>query len=311
MASSQNLSSPYVPNYVYHASKPVTQSEFENPRLYAMSVPTEEGFFQDPKGLNKAIRLVNLSGRALTFVKDDPQEFNRLYGDQRFNEKETAGVTLGRGRSTHFVCHSSCYIVTIGEYVVGEDGKKYWETALGKRLSEIANTAITITEGKYDGSLKITVNGNSEQNMYFTAENASDRTLYGQIVAESTAYAQSPSMIEAERKSRKPDLGGKVIEQFKIEPGATLYYKKPPCEYVIRALDPFQPHATGRGSNIGTSRVVIVAPVNNYVEDAKVEACCGDTVVALADENNNGCVRLVRYDSDQLKPVKDDIVISN
>lgn len=305
--SSQNNGSPYIPHYAYQASRPISQSEFENPRLYALSAPYEDGFFEDPKALAKAICVVNLSGEETSFVLQHPEEFNRLYGDQRFNEKESAGLTLPAGRASHWPVVTECYIVTFGEWIIGEDGKKYWETLLGRRLSELENSAIVVRDGRSPGQLVTTISTSMDQDNYFTVQNVSRHTIIGKVVRENTAYALPPDVIDMERRSRNADLGGKVIDEFKITPKSTLYYKPPPYEFVIRALLSCQPNSTGSVAGRG----IVVAPVTNYVEETKAVASPGDTVICFADEDKNGGKFLIRYDTNSIKKVRSDICITN
>lgn len=305
--SSANSGASYMPQYQYMASRAISQSEFENPRLYAMAAPYEDGFFTDPKAIAKAIVFTNLSGEEASFVLQLPEEYNRLYGDQRFNEKESAGATLPAGRSSHWPTSTECYIVTFSETIIGEDGKRYKEALLGRRLADLENSAIVVRDGRMPGQLVTTISTNLDQDNYFTVQNISKHTIYGKIVQEKTAYALSPEMVDAERRSRRADLGGQVVESFTISPKSTLYYKPPPYEYCVRVLQPVQPNSTGSIAGRG----VVVAPVTNYVEETKCMASPGDTVILFADEDKNGGKRLVRYDSNNIKKVNSDICITN
>jgi len=290
----------YVPGKIYDATSGLTKKEFEQAYLKAM--PVEEGFIKDKGAANRAIIVFNATSSDQTVTLDRSPPLNPQYGDQRFNEKEVGGVALQHGRCTHFPVHAKCYIVSVGEYRIGRDGRRYFQTALGVRLNEIANSEITVLEGRKDGELEMKTQSNMEMEMYFVLDNEADRSVWVRIVQEATAYRLSEEAIEHLKRSRKVDLGAKIIEETEVKPGGKLFYKHPPQRYYVRSLDDFVIEKE--------SLFVNMPPKRDYVENAYAVAEAGQTVVFFDDDTRNGGIVSAVYDSNELKFVTDDIVIT-
>jgi len=289
----------YVPGKFFNATRGLTKEEWET--RYGKSMPVSKSFIQDKGAANRVILVCNLSSSNQTVVIDRLPGVNRQYGNQRFNEREIAGVCVERGRTVDFPLSPRFYIFTIGEYRIGLDGKRYYETALGAKLNSIANTLITVFDGPRDGALDTKIQSNMEMDKYFTVENSSDRIITVRVVQES-ATASDSIAIAREKESRKPDLGPKVIEEKDIKPGGKLHYKHPPQRWEVRALDDYVIEST--------SQFVVVPPMRDYVENASTTAELGDAVLLFDDDTRDGGVVAYTYASNNIKFVSDDMVIT-
>jgi len=303
MSSTSLTGAKYIPGRVYYATLGTTQAEFESPRAYDFSAAVEQGFINDKGAANKAIIVFNMTGLSQAITLDRSPPINKLYGNERFNERETQGVVLENGRSTHFPISTRCFIVSIGEYRIGEDGKEYWESSLGKRLNELANTTLTVDVGAKDGEIEVRKQSNMQQAMYFLIENLADRDIWIKIVQENQAYKLSEKEVQAMKRSRKVDLGAKVVEEKCIKPGATFYFKRPPQRWYVRALDVYS------GDN-NDDQLVQVPPMKDYVQNAVAQATAGDMVLLFQDETRNGGIVAVTYNSNRIKFVSPDIVVT-
>lgn len=296
--------SQYVPGWRYDVHG-MTQREFET--KYAKAIPAEAGMIREPEAAAKSLIVCNLSSDYvdISVAKDEP--LNPRFPPTRWNEKEVAAFPLPRGRSTHVPLSPECYIVTVGEYVIGQAGSTYYVSSKGFKLAELENVAVIAKSGLRSGQIEYIINANAEQENYFTFTNNTTRPLTAIIVRENTAYKPSQQELENQLKSRKPDNGGNKIAEVTILPKAKWTYKNPILEYTVRALQPFNDQIE---SSNGTVYQATIAPTDDYVDQAQNKATIGDTAIVFDLPNRDGSVEIVVYQTSELKFVSGDIVVT-
>lgn len=290
-----NPSQIYEPGVRYNLSGGLTKSQFEANRK---PVPVEQGFIRHAQAAQDAIIEVNLTTRDLSVIVQKPPMLNKQYGFERFNLQTLEEFKLFSGRSAHTPVAPRCYTVTFEIWTLNTSGKRVMETAIGKPLTAIRNKQISLHQTD-DGSLTWKVLKQLQKG-YSHIINSTGRPVEFNIVVDETAYAKSMAQIEAEKKSRLPDLGGKLIEHGIIAPDADEWFLHPLQRYIVRAC----------GLNRQRSGFFTVAPPNNYEEFCKAFASAGDVVVFLMSEDRDSVV-CCSYEYGQIKPVNPDIVVNN
>lgn len=298
------VASQYIPGYRYDAHG-MTQREFET--KYAKAIPVEDGIIRDAEAAAKSIIVFNASSNYvdISVARDEP--LNPEFPNARWNEKEVAAFPLPQGRSSHVPLSPECYIITVGEYVLGQGGQRFFLSDKGFKLSELENVAVIVKSGQRSGKLEFIINANAEQEEFFTMRNNTTRPITARIVREATAYAPSPQELEEQLKSRKPDRGGNLIAEVTILPKAKWTFRQPVLEYVVRALQPFNDQAVKSNSTVYRATI---APTDDYVDQAMNKATIGDTAIIFDTPNRDGSIEVVIYQSSELKFVNGDIVIT-
>jgi len=262
--------------------------------------------FRDPTAAQRAIVVINLSGKNLSVVLDRDKRINKNLPSVRENETELNGFYLPSGESSHFVVPPFCYNVSVTQYSEGENGAKKTLTREGFQLATLENKTITYYDGSAQGIVNETLgNGNLGHYAYIT--NNSSHRLNVRITKTATAYGPSVAEIAAAKQSRLPDTGGEVIKEFNICVGGVWHFKPPVRLYTVRALEP-PSLANGAGDDPLVGDNTKVPTIESYVELAESNARSAQTVVFLSNPSRNGNVVAVTYNTNELKMINADIV---
>lgn len=295
----------YQPGQYYDASKGMTVTQFEDPRDVAKACVVESGFLRDPGAFAKAIVVANFSGQDLIFACDKPKRVNRNLPFVRENEAELDAFAVPNGCSSHFNVPPSCFILSVKQKVLTENGRDQYESRQGFEFSSLRDKVVTYNEGDENGVITAcTANGHLGGYTYI--KNDTDRPISVKVTKTTTAYVQSPDELIESRQSRVPDGGGQVVHKQVIESGGMWHVKNTRIGWIVRALQTEQEN----DDNPLVSAGMGIPSNDSYVELGNASARNGDFVIAFADASRNGAIRLKTYLASEIKPVDSDISVT-
>jgi hypothetical protein len=299
---------PYIPGKFYDATRGLTRSQFESPSGCAKAALVEKGFLREPSSTARAIIVCNLSGIDINVVCDREKRVNKSLPAVRENENEINGFLVPNGSSGHFNIPPWCYDITVGEFVVSENGGKKWLTRQGFQMAELANKTITYRDGQAQGTAEVTTTTGNQGN-YAYINNYSSNPISVIVTKSTCAYSQSDEEIQQSKESRQPDTGGEKAEARHINIGGEWHFKQPPRKFTIRALETPSESEGNNYSLMGENSRVPDA--TDYVELCAADAVAGQVVVFLASGSRSGAIIAKTYNVGEIKLVDSDIALTS
>jgi len=288
----------YICGQRYNASIGITPTQFNDPQIYANSVPVEQGFLSDPDSASSAIIVVNLTGRSIVVALDRPNPNARdANDDSRENQIEEGAFELPKGQSGHFNVDPCLTILNLNADVPSETGGRKTITGPGWSLSDLEDTAITIKNGVPDG-LRFIVVQNANLNRFCTIFNASDHQVTVSIKRSESVFGRATDQEEKEKSDRRPDMGDDPKFSRVLKAGGKLHLDSPAQVYKCRALQTnVQTDQPADGYFVSDE---VVPSVDDYVEyvNAAADAVAGQVVVFLLDTDGETIVSQVLDDSE-------------
>lgn len=289
-------SSVYVPGKYYNCTG-LTPKIWKSPQVMR-AVPVERGFIDQPGAAGRAIIAVNLTERDYYAALAEDKPLSKKNGDQFWNEPGVDTVLVPAGTSTHFPASPDCFRVSVSEFQISADAKKYNMSLIGENYQSMRNKNIVIAPAERDGEVRL-ISTNVQQKGYTSIVNTTDRPLNLVITREETAYDPSHEEIETEIRSRQPDQGPHEVSRCVLDPGCTKFLLIPLDVLTLYWLcpnteDDHNPHWK---NSIPTSR--------DYIECSKCHVRAGQVGVLLETTDHLGVVAETSNYSD-IKPVSPD-----
>lgn len=284
----------YLRGQYFHATLPTDRATWQTA---GRPIALEDKYLFNNTTIGLGFFVFNLTGREIIAAVDSSEEISNKYGNTRWNEKELDAVPVGRGQSVYFPTDPTCYVVSFSNYRISENGRTFEESDVGIPLHKLVNTTITVQEGVYSGTVRVTYGSSIQQN-YTVIKNATKEEI--------TCYISRVVYDGCDDKSapQKIDTGPRVVEEKVLDPDGEWNLRVPIPYYNVRCLQPNRPSVDDKRKR--GSLASIEVPNNiDYVQLALTQVQQAFVAVFFSVPDGNGAVEGISLPLSQCIRVSD------